>query len=140
MQPFFSFNTNSVVNVEPEDDKWDLNFTVFTNIIDGAGSYGFSDGVLHNRKGGVTAYSVTTDQYAYEDFNASNVINNNFKLDQRAIGASWRDVMNEDKVLVDNIFYIIKDSNGNIYKLKFTALLNNNGERGFPEFKYEILQ
>ena len=137
---FFSFNTNSVVNVEPEDDKWDLNFTVFTNIIDGAGSYGFSDGVLHNRKGGVTAYSVTTDQYAYEDFNASNVIINNFKLDQRAIGASWRDVMNEDKVLVDNIFYIIKDSNGNIYKLKFTALLNNNGERGFPEFKYEILQ
>lgn len=137
---FFSFNTNSVVNVEPEADKWDLNFTVFTNIIDGAGSYGFSDGVLHNRKGGVTVYSVTTDQYAYEDFNASNVINNNFKLDQRTIGASWRDVMNEDKILVDNIFYIIKDSNENIYKLKFTALLNDNGERGFPEFKYEILK
>ncbi len=137
---FFSFNTNSVVNVEPEADKWDLNFTVFTNLIEDAGSYGFSDGVLHNRKGGVTAYSVTTDQYPYEDFNTSNVIANNFKMDQLVIGASWRDVMNEEKVLVDNIFYIIKDSNGNVYKLKFTSLLNDNGERGYPEFKYELLQ
>lgn len=137
---FFSFNTNSVVNVEPEADSWDLNFTVFTNLIEDNGSYGFVDGVLHNRKGGVTAYSVTTDQYAYEDFNTSNVIANNFKIDQRTIGASWRDVMNDQKVLIDTIFYIIKDSNGNVYKLKFTALLNDNGERGYPEFKYELIQ
>jgi hypothetical protein len=137
---FFSFNTNSVVNVEPEVDKWDLNFTVFTNIIPSAGSYGFSDGVLHNRKGGVTVYSVNTNQYSYEDFNASNVISNNFKIDQLTIGTSWRDVMNDDKVLIDNIFYIIKDANQNMYKLKFTALLNDNGERGYPEFKYEILK
>ncbi|WP_034258680.1 HmuY family protein [Aequorivita capsosiphonis] len=137
---FFSFNTNSVVNVEPEAGRWDINFTVFTNIIDGAGSYGYSDGVLHNRKGGVTAYSVTKDQYTYENFNTSNVIANNFKMDQLVIGASWRDVMNEEKVLVNNIFYIIKDSNGNVYKLKFTALLNDNGQRGYPEFKYELLK
>lgn len=137
---FFSFNTNTVVNVEPEAARWDLNFTVFTNLIDGFGSYGFSDGVLHNRKGGATVYSVTTDQYAYEDFNASNVIHTNFKLDQRAIGDSWRDVMNDEKVLIDTIFYIIKDPNGSLYKLKFTALLNENGERGYPEFKYELLQ
>lgn len=137
---FFSFNTNSVVNVEPEAAQWDLNFTVFTNIIEGFGSYGFSDGVLHNRKGGVTAYSVTTDQYTYEDFQVTNVIENNFKQDQRVIGESWRDVMNDEKVLIDTIFYIIKDANGNVYKLKFTALLNDNGERGYPEFKYEILE
>ncbi|MBT0606716.1 HmuY family protein [Aequorivita echinoideorum] len=137
---FFSFNSNAVVNVEPEADSWDLNFTVFTNIIEDAGSYGFSDGVLHNRKGGVTAYSVTTNQYAYESFSASNIIESNFQQDQRTIGASWREVMNTDKVLIDSIFYIIKDANGNVYKLKFTALLNGNGERGFPEFKYELLQ
>lgn len=137
---FFSFNTNSVVNVAPEADRWDVNFTVFTNIIEGAGSYGYSDGVLHNRKGGVTAYSVKTEQYAYENYNKSNVIDNNFKMDQLVIGASWRDVMNDEKILVDNIFYIIKDPNGNVYKLKFTALLNDNGQRGYPEFKYELLK
>src|SRR5690606_29426183 len=82
---FFSFNTNTVVNVEPEADRWDLNFTVFTNIIEGSGSYAFSDGVLHNRKGGFTAYSVNTAQYAYDSFSASNVVENNFKEDHRAI-------------------------------------------------------
>ncbi|WP_347374252.1 HmuY family protein [Aequorivita sp. Q41] len=137
---FFSFNTNAIVNVEPEADKWDLNFTVFTNIIQDAGSYGYSDGVLHNRKGGVRAYSVTTDQYEYDTFTHSNIIDGNFKEDQRAIGASWRDVMNDDKELIKTIFYIVKDPNGNIYKLKFTALLGDNGDRGFPEFKYELLK
>lgn len=137
---FFSFNTNAVVNVEPEAEKWDLNFTVFTNIIEGAGSYGFSDGVLHNRKGGVSVYSVNTDQYEYDAFVHSNVIENNFKQDQRAIGDSWRDVINDNKVLIDDIFYIVKDPNNNIYKLKFTALLNENGQRGYPEFKYELLK
>ena len=135
----FSFNSNSIVNVAPEKEKWDLCFTVFTNIINGAGSYGFSDGVLHNRKGEVVAYSVNTDAIDYDDFSAANVVSANFQQDQRAIGSSWRDVINEDKVLIDTIFYIIKDLNGNIYKLKFTALLNENGERGFPEFKYKLL-
>ena len=129
-----------MVSVEPEADQWDLNFTVFTNIIEGAGSYGFSDGVLHNRKGRVTAYSVTNDQISYDNFTAANIIEANFQLDQRTIGASWRDVIDNDKKLIDTIFYIIKDSNNNIYKLKFTALLNQNGERGYPEFKYELLQ
>ena len=137
---FFSFNTDSIVNVEPEAEQWDLNFTVFTNIIEGFGSYGFTDGVISNRKAGVKAYSLTTDQFSYDSFKISDIAINNFKVDQRSIGDSWRDVMNNDKVLIDNIFYVIKDPNGNIYKLKFTGLLNNNGARGYPEFKYELLK
>ncbi len=137
---FFSFNSNSTINVEPQANQWDIYFTVFTNIIQNAGSYGFSDGVLHNRKGGVVAYSVSTDDFEYDSFSLSNVNSGDFQQDQRAIGSSWRDVISDDKVLVDNIFYVIKDPNGNIYKLKFTALLSESGERGYPEFKYRLLQ
>ncbi len=137
---FFSFNTDSIVNVEPEAEQWDINFTVFTSIIDGFGSYGFTDGVLSNRKAGVKAYSITTDQFSYDSFNASDVSYNKFSEDQRIIGDTWRDVMNNDKVLFDNIFYIVKDPNGNVYKLKFTGLLNENGARGYPEFKYMLLK
>jgi len=126
--------------VEPQTDKWDINFTVFTNILDGAGSYGFSDGVLHNRKGGVTAYTVATEDIAYDDFELSNINNSSFQQDQRTIGSTWRNVINEDKVLIDNIYYIIRDTNGNTYKLKFTALLDDSGSRGFPAFKYNLLQ
>jgi len=139
---FFSFNSNNVVSVEPEADQWDINFTVFTNLIEGYGSYGYSDGVLHNRKGGVVAYAINTDEVntTYDDFSLSNLNAANFQEDQRAIGSSWRSVIDEDKVLFDNIFYIIQDLNGNTYKLKFTALLSDQGERGYPEFKYQLLQ
>jgi hypothetical protein len=136
---FFSFDTNNTLLVEPEAENWDINFTVFTNVLDGAGSYGFSDGVLHNRKGGVTAYTVNTEDVAYDAFDATNVNNDAFLSDQRTIGSSWRNVINADKVIIDTIFYIIKDPNGNFYKLKFTALLSDSGIRGFPEFKYNLL-
>jgi hypothetical protein len=136
---FFSFDTNNTLLVEPEAENWDINFTVFTNVLDGAGSYGFSDGVLHNRKGGVTAYTVNTEDVAYDAFDATNVNNDAFLSDQRTIGSSWRNVINADKVIIDTIFYIIKDPNGNFYKLKFTALLSDSGVRGFPEFKYNLL-
>ena len=139
---FFSFNTNNVVSVEPETDQWDINFTVFTNIIEEAGSYGYSDGVLHNRKGGVVAYAINTDEVNtnYDDFSLSDLNTANFQEDQRAIGSTWREVISEDKILYDNMFYIIQDLNGNTYKLKFTALLSDQGERGYPEFKYQLVQ
>ncbi len=137
---FFSFTTNNTLLVEPKAENWDINFTVFTNILDGAGSYGFSDGVLHNRKGGVTAYAVSTEDIPYDDFQLTNVTSASFEQDQRTIGSTWRDVINEDKVLIDTIYYIINDPNGNNYKLKFTALLDDSGTRGFPAFKYNLLQ
>ncbi len=132
---FFSFNSNSVVNVAPESELWDLNFTVFTNLIDGAGSYGFSDGVLHNRKGGVVSYQVESDGYA--EFTFDDVQAANFQQDQRAIGSNWRDVL--EGTLTPDVFYIIQDPNGNIYKLRFLALTNDDGIRGYPEFEYELL-
>ncbi|MEL6811841.1 MAG: HmuY family protein [Bacteroidota bacterium] len=135
---FFSFNTNNTVSVEPKAEQWDINFTVFTNIIDGAGSYGFADGVLHNRKGGVLAYEVLTDQFEYEQFSSGNVNNAAFQQDQRAIGSNWRDVF--DGAPLSDRFYVLKDPNGNVYKLKFLALTNDQGVRGYPEFEYELLQ
>jgi len=128
---------NTLVNVEPEMDKWDLNFTVFTNIIDGSGTYGFADGVLHNRKGGVLAYQVNTSEINYQDFNLSNVDSSRYEEDQRAIGANWRNVF-EGTTLNDR-FFILKDSNNNIYKIKFLAMLNDQGVRGFPEFEYQLI-
>ena len=83
---------------------------------------------------------MNTDDFSYDSFQLENIINSNFQLDQRTIGSSWRNLLGEEKVLIDNIFYIIKDPNGNYYKLKFTALLSDNGVRGFSEFKYNQLQ
>lgn len=134
----FSFNTNNVVSAEPETANWDLVFTVFTNLIDGAGSYGFSDGVLHNRKGGVRSYQVSTDTFVFDTFSLTDVNQGNFELDQRAIGDNWRDVL--ERIIFDDRFFIVEDANGNIYKLRFLALVNTAGERGFPQFEYQLVQ
>ncbi|MDO6760467.1 HmuY family protein [Tamlana sp. 2_MG-2023] len=134
----FSFNSNALVSVEPESEKWDINFTVFTNLQDGAGSYGFSDFVLHNRKAGVTAYQVETSDYNYDDFSISDVNTSLFSEDQTTIGSNWRDVF--ERTVFSDKFYIIKDPNGNLYKLKFLAMTNSNGERGYPEFEFKLLQ
>ncbi|MFC5047937.1 HmuY family protein [Aquimarina hainanensis] len=135
---FFSFEKNAVVPVEPEASKWDVGFTVFTNAITGYGSYGFSDFIIHNRKGSVTAYRVNTEDIPYEDFTLTSVEDTLFSEDQTAIGSSWRSVFK--KVAHSDRYYILKDANGNIYKIRFTALTNSDGLRGYPEFEYKLLQ
>jgi hypothetical protein len=142
---FFSFNTESQVNVAPEKSNWDLNFTVFTNEINGYGSYGYSDYVLNNTKGSAQAYMIDTEvdtDLSYDNFTLTNVIDANFTNDQRSIGSSWRNGGGPGSLpsLKDTVFYVVNDTDGNLYKIKFLALTNTVGERGYPEFVYSLLQ
>ncbi|MFD2551385.1 HmuY family protein [Bizionia sediminis] len=142
---FFSFDTETEVTIEPAKMNWDLNFTVFTNEIPGFGAYGYTDFVLTNTKADVTAYVVDTEvdtNLSYDNFTLANVVDTNFSNDQRAIGSSWRSGGGPNSLpsLKDNVFYIINDTDGNLYKLKFLALTSASGERGYPEFVYSLLQ
>lgn len=140
---YFNFNSESIVTVEPSKTNWDLNFTVFTEVEEltptELTAYGYSDYVMTNVYGEVKAYRVSTDDFNYENFSRQDIIEENFIIDQQVIGSSWRDVIPPDRGLFQNIFYVVKDSEGNIYKLQFTALFNENGVRGYPEFQYELL-
>lgn len=148
--PGYSFTFYSMVNaqiaqVEPEAGSWDLNFTVNIEIenLPGTGSqtaYGFSDYVQTNSLGNVEAYRVSTNDFSYEDFTSSDIDENQLVKDQRIIGSSWRNTIPPDRGVLSTIFYVLKDSAGNYYKLKFTAMENENGLRGYPKFKYELLQ
>lgn len=138
---FFSLETESEVSIEPEAALWDLSFTIHTNVISFGGplgAYGFSDFVITNRKGGATVYSVSTDDFAYADFTATDVIDANFSTAQNTIGSSWRNVFGG--TVVNTIFYVIKDPAGNIYKVKFNNLVSQDGERGYPDFEYSLLE
>lgn len=141
---FFSFNTESEVVVAPEKKNWDLNFTVFTNEIPGYGSYGYSDYVTNNTKSDAKVYMIDTDvaSFTYDSFSLTDVDNLNFTNDQRGIGSSWRNGGGPGALpsLKDNVFYVVNDTDGNLYKLQFLALTNADGERGYPEFIYSLLQ
>jgi len=85
---FFSIANNQVVDVQPEKDKWDLGFTVFTNVIAfGAesGAYGFSDFVITNRNGNVSSYAVDTSISSYEDFSMAEVNTTDFDIKAKTL-------------------------------------------------------
>lgn len=141
---FFNLNSGAIVNVEPEKIEWDLNFSVFTNEIKGFGSYGYSDYIINNTKSEVKVYKIDTkvDSFTYDIFNVTDVDATKFTNDQRSIGSTWRNGGGPGSLpsLKENVFYIINDADGNLYKLKFLALTNEAGERGHPKFVYSLLK
>ncbi|MEN9906969.1 MAG: hypothetical protein RLZZ540_110 [Bacteroidota bacterium] len=146
---FFSLNTAKTVSVEPEKNKWDLNFTTFTNYLPYMGvnvTYAYSDFIVSNRLGGTKVYQVLiAGDVTYTAFAKANIVETNFDasvLDQRAIGANWRNGGGQNGSLPSiktDRFYVLKDAAGNYYKLKFLAMTNVAGERGHVTFEYAIL-
>ena len=144
---FFSLTTGTTVQVEPKKDKWDLNFTTFTNYVNFGTevTYGYSDFIVSNMKGGTKVYQVlVADGGTYENFTLANVVENNFTVsatDQRIIGSNWRNgggPSSLPSVRTDR-FYVIKDVVGNYYKIRFLAMTNDAGVRGNPVVEYAIL-
>ncbi|WES97936.1 HmuY family protein [Chryseobacterium arthrosphaerae] len=142
---FVSLAKNSEVTIQPEKKKWDLCFTVFTNLIAGAGSYIYADFVLTNNVGGVGAYEVKVTSgsgvEAYNNFKTSDIDPSQFIYnDQRAIGGNWRNPVGANGLEVyGDRFYVIKDAEGYYFKLRFTRITNTAGERGRPQFEYKPL-
>lgn len=141
---FFSLKNNKQIQVQPEKNKWDICFTVFTNTIEGAGSYVYADFVTTNNIGNVGAYEVKVTSgsmiEAFNNFKKSDVDGSKFIYeDQRVIGSNWREVGPSGYQVKGDVFYIIKDSEGSYYKLRFSSLTNNKGDRGYPMFKYKAL-
>ena len=146
---FFSLTSGATVAVEPQKAKWDLNFTTFTNYLNmGSGevTYGYSDFIVSNMKGGTQVYQVlTTADVNYAAFTKANVVEANFTIsatDQRVIGANWRNGGGPSSLpsIKTDRFYVVKDVAGNYYKVKFLTMTNDAGVRGNATLEYAILK
>lgn len=134
---FFSFTTETEVTVEPPKNMWDLCFTVFTNQIPDYGTYGYTDFILTNVKQNVMSYKVAmTNDSDYYDFNFTDIKADSLKISQRTIGSSWRQGggPTTQPAVLNNRFYIVKDTENQYYKLRFMAITNSLGVRGYPLF------
>src|SRR5690606_16242218 len=130
---FFSFTANATVNVDPQNDKWDINITTFTNTANLGGGHLIlcfsSDFVVNNSRGGSLVYSLSSVDSTYDSFTLANVDQSKFTEDQRGIGSLWRATSapgpNGDPisqfVLKTDIFFVLKDPAGNLYKIKMTG-------------------
>lgn len=142
-----SLTDEKVVDVEPETSNWDINFSGVFSYNSGGFGVTYSDYALHNTLGNVGLYQVTIyevdgdgnrtdfDVPSYTNFGLDDVSDLEFIYDDRAVIASdWRSY--SLGIAKDDRYYVIKDNDDNLYKLRFTALLSSNGERGYSQFEY----
>jgi len=140
---YFSFDTG-VVDVAPAEENWDFMMTTFLNETDASGefwSYKFKDFALTNSSNIKIAKVDVTGSLTYDSFSTGDLAGTVLENDRLGIGSSWRkfDFATFTYTINAAIFYIIEDTDGNNYKLKFTKMLNDQGDRGYPEFVYELL-
>ncbi|WP_417860536.1 HmuY family protein [Winogradskyella sediminis] len=145
-----SLTDGQVVSAEPEAENWDIDFGgVFSYYgLQGTIAAGltYSDYTLHNTLSGVGLYEITVEDDAtpsYTNFTISDVNETSFVYNDRAvIGSGWRsvDYMTGETSVREDRYYIVKDGDNNYYKLRFTAVESETGERGYPQFQYEILE
>lgn len=147
---YFSFTTNNLADIEPKKNAWDICFTVFTNLVNLPGtnsqtSYIFPDAVLHNILGNVSAYEVVTatgqGETEFKNFKKENIDTSKFVMgDRRIIGSNWRTTTGPNGAEVyNNKFYVLKNSDGFYFKLRFLRMKNDQNYRGFPQFEYKPL-
>ena len=148
---YFNFD-NGIISIEPEKESWDIAFTTYMERLDIGGGllipYRFQDYVIQNRDGVRVATKLLGETEDLLD------VFNNFTLDEsmslvymtelNSIGSTWRTVASPTPGSVTGVktdmFYVVKDSNGNVYKLMFTRMLNTEGERGYPQILYKLLK
>ncbi|EOZ98720.1 hypothetical protein A33Q_1374 [Indibacter alkaliphilus LW1] len=139
---------HGTVEVEPQKGNWDFVWTAgtsstpFPQATNETLGYFFQDLVYHNIYGGVEAGVVMEDDIAYEEFSEPNISSITFNSNDRlTIGSSWRagGGPNSSPAVREDRYYILKDTQGNVYKLRFLSL-TTGGERGRPSLEYALVQ
>ncbi len=79
----------------------------------------------------------------YNDFAFADIDDSAFSATVNTIGPNWRNVKSPspsstNSVKTDRI-YLVKDAEGSIFKVLFTKMLNEDGDRGYPGLKYQKL-
>jgi len=139
---YFQFDTG-VVSVEPSKTRWDIAWSGFSNsTYFGTGPVRdfFQDVVLQNGHEVQTA-KVMTATIAYDAFAETDIAGLTFSTSQIGIGTDWRSGGGPGvppAVRTDR-YYIVKDADGNYYKVRFTAI-TTGGERGKPQLEFVLVK
>lgn len=147
--PTYSFQGVSLENgklaeAEPATKEWDFRWSYGAVVLSpaaGGGLYAAQDIITINRAGGVEAALIQTSEKSYDAYSKADVANAKFSNDAHAIGSSWRTTTGDGAGIKTDQFYVIKDVDGNYYKLQFLTMgLNDGGTRGKPQIRYDLLK
>ena len=129
---------SSTIISSPNKDDWDLLFSQYTHLYaDSIVPAYLVTGTLINQKSGIEVAidSVNT----FSDIIFSNINNYIFNKNQDIIGYNWKlyDFDNGYYIINSNISYIIKNTEGRYYKLRFIDFYNEVGVKGYPTFEVQ---
>ena len=140
----FSISNPSAVVSEPDNSNWDLLFTQYTTLLytDEGDPYPYLlTGVLINPR----FVEVAVDSISpFESVTFESAQSRNFSKHADRIGYNWKryDFAVGTYTVNSDIIYLIRDTKGYLYKLRFIGfykLVNNKVEKGFPSFEYQKL-
>lgn len=144
---YYSFDDGgSQIYTEPLPDQYDLLFTQYTTLLytDAGEPYDYLlTGVLINR---YLVETVRDTIMNFQDITYEDAVALYFTDQFDNIGYDWKDLEGDVTgggtpvyVIVEGLNYIIKDTEGYIYKLRFTSFYNELGVKGYPNFEYQRL-
>ena len=79
----------------------------------------------------------------FDKITAASIPNYLFSADWNAIGYDWKSHAfgaAGNYTVNSNITYIVKDTDGNYYKLRFLDFYNNKGDKGYPKFEFSRIK
>ncbi len=136
---FYSFkNGGGVVdNVEPPKTMWDIEFTKYKTVIPNPPTTILYSvlGVFSNRNNVTVGIDSTSK---FEDIDAKYISNYNFSTNKDAIGYEWKTFDRTSYVYTvnSNITFIIKDTDGDYYKMRFLDYYDKFRVKGNPKFEF----
>lgn len=143
----YSFETNSVVDFEPNINEWDFFFAPYYGWYETltAGIYSpYSlTGVIINNEVGIEIAPIVDIDLDYNQITRSMVEDFEFTSWKGAIGSTWKkipDNKNPVYYMDEAKKYILKMPDGNYYKLRFLDYYNLDGKKGYPTFEINLLK
>jgi len=141
---YFSFKNDGkiVENAEPDKRTWDIEFTKYKHTF-----FEFTPplpypvtGILSNSFNVEIAIDSSNN---FEKISMANVKDLSFSKKRNTIGFEYKAFSFKstfEYTINSKNTYVIKDTEGNYYKLKFLDFYNNKKERGYPKFEFIILK
>lgn len=135
---YMSF-AKGAVEVEPAKANWDFVWG-YSIYFTGTLPYGFSDLIFTNYLGGTQVAEVLTSAVKYEDYAEASIATTTFSGSRNTISSNWRVTSGGTVGVKTDRFYVVKDSAGNVYKLKFISFGPDGGTRGKPVLTYALVK
>lgn len=136
---YLSFN-NGVVNIEPQRNLWDLEFTHYSTFIyydPTIKPYPFPypvTGVLQNPSK-VSAYLYPDTTTNFDSIKISNFQPGLLQTNRDAIGYAWKRY-NGTYSVQTYYTYFVQTSSSTVYKLRFLSYYNAKGNDGYPTIEF----